>query len=446
MVPEVHYAKTADGVHIAYQVVGEGPTDLVCVPGWISNVELAWGEISGGYYRRLATIARLILFDKRGTGLSDRVPESQLPDFETRMDDIRAVMDAAGSERAVIYGASEGGPLAILFAASYPDRTTALILYGTEPRTEWAPDFPWGITREELEREIEVYQPAWGSREGAAEEMRKWAAPSVADDPRYVEWFARLLRSSASPGAAAALDRMNFDIDVRQVLPTIRVPTLVLCREGDGSEVSRWMAERIPGALFIELSGGDHIPWIGDVDAVIDRIEAFVKEIRVEEAEMDRFLATVLFTDIVGSTEKAAELGDRRWKEILEAHHGQVRGQLARYRGQEIDTAGDGFFASFDGPARAIRCAAAIAAAAGGLGIEVRAGLHTGECEMIGSKIGGMAVHIGARVASLAGPGEVLVSSTVKDLVAGSGLEFEDAGEHQLKGVQDRWRLFRLIR
>jgi pimeloyl-ACP methyl ester carboxylesterase len=446
MVPEVHYAKTADGVHIAYQVVGEGPSDLVCVPGWISNVELAWGEISGGYYRRLATLARLILFDKRGTGLSDRVPESELPDLETRMDDIRAVMDAAGSERAVIYAASEGGPLSILFAATYPDRTTALILYGTEPRTEWAPDFPWGITREELEREIEIYQAGWGTRETAAEELRKWAAPSVADDPRYVEWFAQLLRSSASPGAAAALDRMNFDMDVRHVLPTISVPTLVLWREGDEPEVNRWMAEQIPGARSFELPGGDHIPWIGDAGAVVDRIEAFVKEIRIEEAEMDRFLATVLFTDIVGSTEKAAELGDRRWKELLESHHGQVRGQLARYRGKEIDTAGDGFFASFDGPARAIRCAAAITTSARGLGIEVRAGLHTGECELVGSKIGGMAVHIGARVASLAGPGEVLVSSTVKDLVAGSGLAFDDAGEHDLKGVQDRWHLYRLRR
>ena len=440
----VRYAKTHDGVHIAYQVVGDGPLDMVCVPGWISNLEMAWDEIIGPYTRRLASFSRLILFDKRGTGLSDRVPEAQLPDLETRMDDVRAVMDAVGADRAVVYGASEGGPLDTLFAATYPDRAIALILYGADARTAWAPDYPLGFTREELEREISSYQRGWGTGETATELLRAWAGPTVADDPRYVEWFAGFMRASASPGAAAALDRMNFDIDVRHVLPTIRIPTLVLARDCD-APAGRWMAEQIPGARYVQLSGQDHVPWIGDYLSLTNEIETFLKEISDEEAELDRFLATVLFTDISGSTQKAAELGDRRWKEVLERHHARVRGHLARYRGQEIDTAGDGFFASFDGPARAIRCAKAIAGSIDDLGIAVRAGLHTGECELIAGKIGGMAVHIGARVASMAKPGEILVSNTVKDLVAGSGLRFEDRGERELKGVEGSWRLYAVV-
>jgi class 3 adenylate cyclase/pimeloyl-ACP methyl ester carboxylesterase len=443
--PDVHYAKASGGIHVAYQVVGDGPIDLVVVPGWISNVEMAWQEPAGSYTRRLANLARLILFDKRGTGLSDRVAINDLPDLETRMDDIRAVMDAAGSERAVIYAASEGGSLATLFAATYPDRAIALILYGASPRYAWAPDYPWGTTRETLDREIDIYQAGWGTIEGAADELSKWAAPSVADDPVHNAWFAEFMRSGASPGAAAALDRMNFEIDVRHVLPTINVPTLVLNREGDEPDEGRWQAEQIPGAIFEVLPGVDHLPWVGEVDALADRIESFVKEMREEEAELDRFLATVLFTDIVGSTETATQLGDRRWKELLEAHHARVRGHISRYRGREIDTAGDGFFASFDGPARAIRCASAIVSSVRDLGLEVRAGLHTGECELIGDKIGGMAVHIGARVAAEAHPGEILVSNTVKDLVAGSGLRFEDRGEHELKGVPGPWRLYALV-
>jgi class 3 adenylate cyclase len=442
--PDVRYAKASGGVHVAYQVVGDGPIDLVCVPGWISNVEMIWKEPAGYYTRRLAAFGRLILFDKRGTGLSDRVAVNELPDLETRMDDIRAVMDAAGSERAIVYAASEGGALAILFAATYPERTVSLILYGAGPRYAWAPDYPWGTTQEEFDREIETYPADWGTVGSAARALREWAAPSVADDPHHVEWFAEFMRSGASPGAAAALDRMNFEIDVRHVLSTINVPTLVLNREGDVPDEGRWQAEHIPGAVFELLPGIDHLPWVGEVDALVDRIESFVKEIREEEAELDRFLATVLFTDIVGSTEKAVELGDHRWKDLLETHHARVRGHISRYRGQEIDTAGDGFFASFDGPARAIRCASAIASSSHDLGIEVRAGLHTGECESIGDKIGGIAVHIGARVAALAEPGEVLVSSTVKDLVAGSGLSFEERGERELKGVPGTWRLFAL--
>ncbi len=443
MVPETHYARTADGVHIAYQALGNGPVDLVAVPGWFSNVEKIW-ELppAARYFRRLAGFSRLIIFDKRGTGLSDRVPEHELPDLETRMDDVRAVMDAVGSERAVVYGVSEGGPMSVLFAATYPDRTAALVLYGTAARDAWAPDYPIGYTKDELEKEIEEDLQGFGTIEWTAKILREWGAPSVADDEETVRHMAAFCRASASPGAAVALSRMNSEIDVRHVLPAIRVPTLILVREGDEPEHSRYQAERIPGARYVELPGRDHIPWFEDQDSIVDEIERFVAEVRHEEAELDRLLATVMFTDIVGSTEKAADLGDRKWKELVEAHHSIVRGLLARYRGREVDTSGDGFFAAFDGPARAIRCAQGVTESVRSLGLEVRAGLHTGECELIDDKIGGLSVVIGARVGTLAGPGEVLVSSTVKDLVAGSGLRFEDRGTHELKGVPGEWRLF----
>ena len=446
MIPETRYARTADGVHIAYQTLGEGPVDLVAVPGWISNVERIWElPLAARYYRRLAEFSRLITFDKRGTGLSDRVPEHALPDLEKRMDDVRAVMDAVGSERAILYAASEGGAMSVLFAATYPDRTVALVLYGTAARDAWAPDYPIGYTEEDLEKEIEEILEGWGTVEWTAKILQEWGAPSVADDEETVRQMAAWARASASPGAAVALSRMNFEIDVRHVLPAIRVPTLILNREGDGPEHSRYQPERIPGAKYVELLGHDHIPWFEDQDSIIEEIERFVTQVRHEEAELDRVLATVMFTDIVGSTAKAAEVGDREWKELVESHHSIVRGLLARYRGREVDTAGDGFFATFDGPARAIRCAQAVTGSVRSLGLEVRAGLHTGECELIDDKVGGMSVVIGSRVGALAGPGEVLVSSTVKDLVAGSGLAFEDAGEHEFKGLPDRWHLYRVL-
>ncbi|HUF58547.1 MAG TPA: adenylate/guanylate cyclase domain-containing protein [Actinomycetota bacterium] len=442
---ETRYAKTADAVHIAYQVVGSGPVDMVFVMGWVTNIEVMWDD--PGFARfldRLATFSRLILFDKRGVGLSDRVPEERLPDLETRMDDVRAVMDAVGSERAVIFGVSEGGPMSILFAATYPERTIALLLYGTVADfTAREPDY-----KDDPAAYLADMEERWGSLEFAREEIATWAAPGHESDERLVAWLASYMRNAASPGAAMALERMNREINAAHALPSIHVPTLVIAKEGDLDfriDQVRDMASRIAGARLVELPGSEHFPSVGDPDAILDEVERFVVALGEVEAELVRALATVLFTDVVGSTEKAAELGDRRWKAMVEEHHRRVRGQLARYRGVEVDTAGDGFFATFDGPARAVRCAGSIVDAVAPLGIEVRAGVHTGEVETIDGKVGGMAVVIGARVGASAGPSEVLVSQTVKDLVAGSGLTFEDAGEHELKGVPDRWRLYRVV-
>jgi pimeloyl-ACP methyl ester carboxylesterase len=441
MIPETRYAKSGE-VNIAYQVVGDVPRDLVLVPGWVSNVEVLWEEPGlSRFLRRLATFSRLILFDKRGTGLSDRVAD--MPTLETRMDDVRAVMDAVGSESAALLGYSEGGPMCALFAATYPARTTALIMGGGYARRTWAPDYPWAPTAQEHQRFIEMCQREWGGPVGL--EMR---APSVARDERFRQWWARYLRMSASPGANIALLRMNAEIDIRDVLPAIRVPTLILHSLGDpGIDVrgSRYMAERIPGAKYVELPGSDHLPWVSDADAILDEVEEFLTGVR-HGPEPDRVLATVMFTDIVGATERAAALGDRRWRDLLDAHHALVRRELTRFRGREVDTAGDGFLATFDGPARAIRCACAISDGARQLDLEIRAGLHTGECEQVGDKVGGIAVHIGARVAAMAASHEVLVSSTVKDLVAGSGLRFADRGVQTLKGVPGEWRLFAVAR
>jgi pimeloyl-ACP methyl ester carboxylesterase len=442
--PETRYAKTADGVHIAYQVAGDGPVDMVFVMGWVTNIEVMWEEPAfARFLGRLASFSRLILFDKRGVGLSDRVPEDRLPDLETRMDDVRAVMDAVGSERAVVFGVSEGGPMSMVFAATYPERTIALLLYWTQA------DFT--IRQPEYKEDPATYlrrtEERWGTLDFARGEIAGWGAPGHESDERLVEWFASYMRRSASPGAAVALERMNRQINATPALASIHVPTLVIARPGDLDfpiEQVRDMARRIAGARLVELPGSVHLPWVGDPDAILDEVERFVVALGEVEAELDRALATVLFTDVAGSTEKAAALGDRRWKELVEEHHRRVRGQLARYRGAEVDTAGDGFFATFDGPARAVRCATAIVDAVAPLGIEVRAGVHTGEVETIDGKVGGMAVVIGARVGASAAPSEVLVSQTVKDLVAGSGLVFEDAGEHELKGVPDRWRLFRV--
>jgi len=444
---ETRFAKTADGVHIAYQVVGEGPVDLVWVMGWTSNVEAIWEEPNlKRFLSRLSSFSRLILFDKRGVGLSDRVPEAQLPSMETRMDDVRAVMDAAGSERAVVFGVSEGGPMAMLFAATYPERTIALVLYGTDPDyTAMDADDPIVAEGDDYLAYIDEH---WGTLEHARLEISSWGAPSHADDERLAIWLSSYLRRAASPGAAIALARMNRQINVSHALPAIHVPTLLIAKTEDVEfpiARMRWLASQITGARIVELPGDEHFFWVGECDTMLADIERFVSEFQHQEAELERFLATVLFTDIVGSTETGARMGDRAWKALVEAHHARVRGQLARFRGREIDTAGDGFFATFDGPGRGIRCAQAIIQTVRDLGIEVRAGLHTGECEQIGDKVGGVAVNIGARVAAEAGASEVLVSQTVKDLTAGSGLEFDDAGERELKGVPGRWHLYRVV-
>jgi pimeloyl-ACP methyl ester carboxylesterase len=441
MLPDTRYARSGE-VNIAYQVLGKGPLDLVLVPGSVSNIDIFWEEPAlARFLTRLSSFSRLILFDKRGTGLSDRVAD--MPSLEQRMDDVRAVMDDVGSERAALFGYSEGGAMCALFAATYPNRTSALIMHAAFARRTWAPDHPWGRTLAQTEAYLEQMRREWGGAIGM--DVR---APSMAQDESSRQWWARWLRSSASPGAAAVLVRMNAEIDIRPVLNAIRVPTLLLHSTNDrliDIATSHYMAERIPGAKFIQLAGIDHIPWGDDAHVILDEIEEFLTGVR-RGPEPDRVLATVLFTDIVGATEKAASLGDRRWRNLLDSHHALVRRELTQYRGREIDTAGDGFLAAFDGPARAVRCASAICESVRALGIEVRAGLHTGECEMMGEKLGGISVHIGARVAALASPGEVLVSSTVKDLVAGSGLAFRERGIEQLKGVPGEWRLFAVER
>jgi class 3 adenylate cyclase len=441
---DTRYAKSGD-VAIAYRVIGEGPVDLVHTPGTVSNVELLWEQpLFARYTDRLASFARVIHFDKRGTGLSDRV--KKIATLEERADDIRAVMDAAGSERAVIMGVSEGGPMAVMFAASHPDRALGLILYGAHARGLWAPDYPWQETEEEARRWLAEQErsPAPITAEWARTALGV-LMPSLADDEEFVQWWASFLRMSISPGALLDLARMNMDMDVRAVLPAIRVPTLVVHRSGDRAVnvgEGRYLAAHIPGARYVELPGEDHIFVADDPESVTREIERFVTDLPEAELEPDTVLATVLFTDIVDSTATAAELGDRRWRELLERHHDAVRRELMRFRGREVDTAGDGFFATFDGPARAIRCACALTDAVGELGIDVRAGVHTGECELLGDKVAGIAVSIGARVAGRAGPGEVLVSSTVRDLVAGSGIQFADRGTAELKGVPGEWRLY----
>ena len=437
--PETRYAKSGD-LNIAYQVVGEGPRDLIYVPGWLSNVELVWDDPAHAQVlERLSSFSRLILFDKRGTGMSDPVALDRLPTLEERMDDVRAVLDAVGSEHSALFGFSEGGLMSVLFTATYPERTTALALYGVFAKRAWSPDYPWAPKPEDRRREIEDLERNWSDRM----DLDK-LVPS--EDEAFKARLATYFRRSASPGAAAALLRMNTQIDVRDVLPTIQAPTLVLHRRGDldaNVEEGRWLAGQIPGAKFVELSGDAHPLWAGDSDSVVDEIEEFLTGVR-RSPEPDRVLATVLFTDIVGSTERAAAVGDRRWRELVDEHHTRVRGELDRFRGLEIDTAGDGFFASFDGPGRAIRAACAIRDSVRALEVEIRAGLHTGECEVIQGKIGGISVNTGARIASRAAPGEVLVSSTVRDLVAGSGIEFDDRGEHELKGV-GAWRLYSVL-
>ena len=439
MQPRTRFTRSGN-VHIAYQTVGDGPFDLVYVPGWVSHVELAWEEPTlASFLERLASFSRLIVFDKRGTGLSDRVPDDQLPTHEERMDDIRAVMDAVGSERAAFFGVSEGGGLAALFAATYPQRTTALVVCGSFAKRIWSPEHPWAPTPEEREREYEVVEREWGGMMDVAHYV-----PTMANDEAFKRRLATYMRRAASPGAAVTLLRMNTRLDIRAVLPAIRVPTLVLHRTGDldvNIENGRYLAKHIPGARLVELPGDDHLPWVGDQDRLLDEIQEFLTGARPAH-DADRVLATVLVTDIVGSTELAARMGDRAYTALLDQHHDMVRKGLARFRGQEVNTTGDGFIATFDGPARAIRCAFGIRDGARELGLATRAGLHTGEVENKAGQVGGIAVSIGARVAAAADAGETLVSSTVKDLVTGSGIGFVDRGARALKGVPGEWRLY----
>jgi pimeloyl-ACP methyl ester carboxylesterase len=428
----------SDGVSIAYQVHGEGPLDLVFVPGFVSHVEVYWEQaMVARFFRRLASFSRLVLFDKRGQGLSDR--PARPPTLEESMDDLGAVMAAAGCERPAVFGISEGGPMSALFAASHPERVSSLILYGTFPRILRAPDFPQGVSGEQLDALYELLKRHWGGPVA----IDLWA-PSLIGDLEFEGWWSRLLRQGTSPAGAIALIDLYRELDARDVLPTIGVPALVLHRRDDlvvSVRQGQYLAEKIPGARFVELSGADHFAMVGDQDALLDEVEEFLLGTR-RAREPERALATILFTDIVGSTERAAELGDRRWRDLLERHDALVRRQLDLHRGREVKTMGDGFLATFDGPTRAIRCACAIRDELAGIGVEVRAGIHTGEVELIGDDVGGMAVNIGARIGALAEGGEVLVSSTVKELVVGSGLEFAERGAHTLKGAPGEWHLF----
>jgi pimeloyl-ACP methyl ester carboxylesterase len=433
---DIAYAKNGD-VHIAYTILGDGPIDLVYTNGIFSNLDVMWEDPHWARYAdRLASFSRLIVFDMRGIGLSDRGPEP--PYLELQMDDLRAVMDAAGSETAAVMGIARGGSMTMLFAATYPERVRALILYAASVKTIRADDWPLGRSQEEADEFFATFTDRMGSGENL-----RLQAPEVWTE-QYERWWGRFERSIATRSGFRELGEVFYGIDVRALAPAIQAPTLLLHRSNDAVvplDMSRWLADTIPLSKFVELPGDNHIVFLGDTDALADEVEEFLTGAR-RAPETDRVLATVLFTDIVGSTERAAALGDRRWRELLEQHHASVRRELERFRGNEIDAAGDGFMASFDGPARAIRCARAVEDATSALGLDVRAGVHTGECERIGDKLSGIAVHIAARVAGAAGPGEVLVSQTVKDLVAGSGIAFEDRGVHELKGVPDAWRLF----
>jgi pimeloyl-ACP methyl ester carboxylesterase len=448
--PETHYA-TSGGLQIAYRVLGDGP-ELVWIPGWVSQLDLYWEEPSVvRFLQRLASFSRVVVFDRRGIGLSDRVPVGTLPTLEARMDDIRAVLDDLGVRRAAIVGQGYSTPLALVFAATYPERVSSLVLYAPSAkgglRTD---DYPWGETPEEHEAWVERSTRLWGTRDFAAEWLTR-LAPTVAGDERVVEWTARVLRASGSPASSRALSQMNAAMDVRAILGQVHTPTLVLARElatapKGGVDVrtheeSEWVAERMPNATLAVVPGRDYLPWFGDQETVAEEIETFVTGTRPARAP-DRVLATVLFTDLVRSTERAAMLGDRRWRATIDEHNEAVRSALARFDGREVDHAGDGFFATFDGPGRAVHCAFAIVDALERLELDVRVGVHTGEVEVGGGGIGGIAVHIGARVAALAEAGEVLVTRTVKDLTVGSGISFEPRGTHELRGVPGEWEVF----
>ena len=437
--PQTRYALSGD-LSIAYQVVGDGPLDLVLNQGWVSNIDLQWDEPHmSTFLNRLASFSRLITFDKRGVGLSDRVPTTELPTLEERMDDLRAVMDAAGSERAALLGVSEGGAMCLLFAATHPERVRAVLTFGTYAKRVWSTDYPWAPTPEQREAEYARIPAEWGTARDLAT-----IYPSMVGDPAFREWIGAYNRAAASPAAAVALLRMNTKTDIRAVLPTIHVPALIMNRVEDGdvkADEARYIASQIPGATLRLFAGADHVPWVGHTDEILGEVEEFLTGSRHAEVD-DRVLATILSTDIEGSTELVVRLGDRDWRELLDRHHSMVRRQLESFSGREIDTAGDGFLASFDGPARGIRCARAVVKEGSHLGLKIRAGLHTGECEVLGGKLTGIAVHTAARLAATAEPGEVLVSGTVRDLVAGSGISFADRGERDLKGLPESLRLF----
>ena len=437
MQPKTRYAKSG-GVSIAYQVVGDGPSDIVFIPGYVSNVEFWWElPTTARIFERLASFARVILWDKRGTGLSD--PVAELPSLDQRIEDMMAVMDAVGCERASFFGASEGGPMSLLFSAAHPERTNALVLYGASPKFSSGPGWEWGWSPEEITSRFDEMERDWG--EGA---LLSLFAPSQADsEPLRIAW-GQFQRRGASPRMGRMVYQALCEIDCREILSAITVPTLILHVTGDRVahvNAARYMAEKIPGAQMVEFPGEDHVLVMLDPDPIVDEIEQFLTGVR-HETQSNRVLATVMFTDIVDSTLRATEVGDNRWRDVLATHDAAVRRQLGRFDGREVKTTGDGFLATFAAPSRAISCACAVRDAVAQIGIDVRVGLHTGECELMGDDVGGVAVHTGARVAALAGAGEVLVSSTVKDLVVGSRIEFADRGTHELKGVPGEWRLF----
>ena len=440
MLPETKYAKSGD-INIAYQVVGEGPVDLVLVPGWISNIDVFWEEPSVvRFLNKLASFSRLILFDKRGTGLSDRVTDS--PMLEERMDDVRAVMDAVGSQQATLLGYSEAGTMVALFAATYPERTNSIIMIGSFARRIKSHDYPCGVDVEEYKESIKELTKIWGGPIGIGQRI-----PSKKNDEQFKKWWAKFLRMGASPGTAEAITKMIIEIDVRDILPSINVPALIIHAEGDkviSLPNGEYLAKHIPNARLVVVKTEDHLPFIEKSTEILEEVEEFVTGIKAER-NMGRVLSTLMFTDIVDSTKMAQEMGDQNWSDLLETHDSVIRHELSVYRGKEIDTAGDSFFASFDGPARGLRCAQAINKSIDELGLSVRVGIHTGECEVRGKNLAGIAVHIAARISALAGPEQILVSRTVKDLVAGSGIEFKDFGTHSLKGVSDQWSLFEIV-
>lgn len=434
MRPETYYTRSG-AVNIAYQLFGDGPHDLVLVPGWVSNIDAFWEEPTVvRFFEGLAKFSRVLLFDKRGTGLSD--PVTGIPTLEDRMDDVRAVMNAADSKDATLFGYSEGGPMCALFAATYPERTRAMVLMGSYARRQSAPGYECGLSDENSGQLLEDIKSGWGTPLDIERRI-----PSLASNQRFRRWWAKFLRAGASPASAAALMRMNFQIDVRPILPSIRVPALILHAKRDrivDVEAGRYLAQHIPNARLIEFDTDDHVPFGDSMGQVLDETQKFVTG-RSDVYSDDRVVSTIMFTDIVNSTRVAAEMGDSVWRDSLEAHHAAVRGELAIHRGTEIKTTGDGFHATFDGPARAIRCGQAICQSVEALGLEVRVGIHTGECVRSGDELEGIAVHIAARIGGLADAGQVLVSQTVRDLVAGSGIQFESQGVHKLKGVDGEW-------
>ncbi len=436
---ETKFARSGD-THIAYQVIGDGDFDVVYVPGWVSHVELCWEEPGlNRFLSRIASFSRLIIFDKRGTGLSDRVSIDQLPTLEERADDLLAVMDAANSSRAALIGFSEGGNLAAFFAASHPERTSALVMFGAFGKRIWSPNYPWAPTPEQRQKDYEFVEREWGN----LMDLEHYA-PSKANDEAFMRQTCTYLRRSASPGAAVTLLKMNTEIDLTNVLPAVRVPTLVLHRTGDRDanvEEGRWIADRIPGAEFKELPGDDHLPWVGDSEAIIEEAQAFLTGEK-SRPPSERVLATILFTDIVDSTGLARTLGDTAWKDVLNKHDQLCATVISEHQGRLVKGTGDGLLATFDGPGRGIACAKAIVSTARSLGFSVRCGLHTGECELRGDEIAGVAVHLAARVSAMAAADQILVSRTVRDLVAGSSHDFSDEGEHLFKGFSEKWAIY----